>query len=179
MEYRVSIKQLNATYVLDEDRVQFRFTTASQEEYRLYLTRVGVAQILSYGRQALVATLQEVHAPAQAQMIAEFKQQAVAQATNFKDNFEGGRSFPLQENFILARRAQVVKEGNLHNIGFSLANSQTLNLRLTDDLLAKLCALLQKMEQAARWGLDEPELVSLPRSASQEQPVPVQPNVLH
>ena len=175
----MSIKQLNATYVLDEDRVQFRFTTANLEEYRLWLTRVGVAQILAYGRQTLVSTLKEVHAPAQAQMIAEFKQQAVAQTTNFKDNFEGGKSFPLQENFVLALRAQVVKEGNLHNIGFSLANRQTLNLRLTEDLLSKLCALLQKIEQAARWGLEEPELVSVQRATPQELPTTNQPNVLH
>ena len=59
----MSIKQLNATYVLDEDRVQFRFTTANLEEYRLWLTRVGVAQILAYGRQTLVSTLKKYMRP--------------------------------------------------------------------------------------------------------------------
>jgi len=35
----MSIRQLNASYVPEEDRVLLRFTTDTQEEYRLWLTR--------------------------------------------------------------------------------------------------------------------------------------------
>ena len=53
----MSIKQLNATYVADEDRVQFRFTTLADEEFRLWLTRAVTAQILWGSEQLVVKAL--------------------------------------------------------------------------------------------------------------------------
>jgi hypothetical protein len=175
----VSIKQLNASYVPEEDRVQFRFTTGNDEEFRLWLTRSGVAQVLAYGRIAVVKTLAQIHAPAQAEMIAEFKQQAIAQSVNFKESFQSGKSFPLQEEFLLIQKIQIVKEGDLHHLAMVLANKQTLNLRVTEDLLTKMCALLQKIEQAARWGLDEPEWVALGQKAADGVPATIPLNLLH
>jgi hypothetical protein len=65
------ITQLNVTYVAEEDRVLFRFNTHDGQEFRLWLTRATVRQLLAVGAQASVLAHAAQHALPQAQAIAE------------------------------------------------------------------------------------------------------------
>jgi hypothetical protein len=149
----MSIKQLNATYAPEEDRVQFRFTTVGDEEFRIWLTRALVGQILASSEHLMVKALTKDHAPAQAQMIAEFKQQTVSQTTQFSQQFQGAQKFPLGEQALLAKRVRMSLEGALHVLAFDLPTGQTLTLRLHDELLGKTYALLKKIAETAQWNL--------------------------
>jgi hypothetical protein len=59
----MSITQFNATYTPEEDRVLFRFNTSESQEYRLWLTRLIVRDVLALGAQASVAVLAKEHPP--------------------------------------------------------------------------------------------------------------------
>ena len=60
------ITQLNVTYVAEEDRVLFRFNTHDGQEFRLWLTRATVRQLLAVGAQASVLAHAAQHAMPQA-----------------------------------------------------------------------------------------------------------------
>ena len=79
------ITQLNVTYVAEEDRVLFRFNTHDGQEFRLWLTRATVRQLLAVGAQASVLAHAAQHALPQAQAIAQFKQQSVEQQARFSE----------------------------------------------------------------------------------------------
>ena len=167
----MSIKQLNATYVADEDRVQFRFTTVADEEFRLWLTRAVTVQILWGSEQLVVKALEQVHAPSQAQMIAEFKQQSVKQNTPFHQQFQSAAKLPLGEAPLLVKKVEMRLEDAMHVLAMHLSNGQVLTLRLTEDLLSKLAALLQKISETARWGLQDVAALAPAKPA----PVPASP----
>ena len=149
----MSIRQLNATYSKEEDRVLFRFTTVANEEFRLWLTRARVAQILALGTRAAEVKLErEDHIPSQAKAIAEFRQQAVQQNTPFTE-FEPAAQLPLGEVPPLVLEIQMSIENELFALQMKLSGGKTLTMRLTEDLLGKLRVLLEKITQSANWGL--------------------------
>ena len=90
------ITQLNVTYVAEEDRVLFRFNTHDGQEFRLWLTRATVRQLLAVGAQASVLAHAAQHALPQAQAIAQFKQQSVEQQARFSD-YKPAAQTPLGE----------------------------------------------------------------------------------
>ena len=105
----MSITQFNATYTPDEDRVLFRFNTSESQEYRLWLTRLIVRDVLALGAQASVAVLAKEHPPEQAKAIAEFKQQAKAQNPNFT-TFVPATQFPLGADPVLVHKVRFTIE---------------------------------------------------------------------
>ena len=148
----MSIKQLNATYMPDEDRVLFRLTTNPSDEYRLWLTRARVAELLSGGEQAAIVKLQVEHPPQQAKAIAEFKQQVVQQTTPFTQ-FEPATRLPLGDQPILVKALRFDQQEGQQILRLDLVGNKTLSLKLNDDLLAKLRLLLTTMVDKANWGI--------------------------
>ena len=149
----MSITQFNATYSLEEDRVLFRFNTNQSQEYRLWLTRVVVRDILALGAQASVAVLAREHPPEQAQAIAEFKQQAKVQEAQFT-TFVPATQFPLGAEPLLVHKARITLEKDATALELFLPKGQILTLRLTEDMIGQLRLLLQTIEQRVDWGLD-------------------------
>ncbi|NBO15200.1 MAG: hypothetical protein EBV20_08705 [Betaproteobacteria bacterium] len=160
----MSIKQLNATYIPQEDRVLFRLTTHPSDEYRLWLSRARVAELLSQGEQAAIVKLQAEHPPQQAKAIAEFKQQVVQQTTPFTQ-FEPASRFPLGNEPILVHALRFEQQDQQQTLHLVLAGQKTLSLKLNDDLLAKLRLLLETMVDKANWGL-------APKSGASPVPAP-------
>ena len=139
----MSIKQLNATYVPEEDRVLFRLTTHPSDEYRLWLTRARVAELLSLGERAAIVQLQaeHAHAPQQAKAIAEFKQQVVQQTTTFTQ-FEPATRLPLGAEPTLVKSLRFEQQESQQVLHLDLVGNKTLSLKLNEELLAKLRMLL-------------------------------------
>jgi len=148
----MSIKQLNATYVPDEDRVMFRLTTHPSDEYRLWLTRARVAELLSRGEQAAIVKLQVEHPPQQAKAIAEFKQQVVQQTTPFTQ-FEPATRLPLGDEPMLVKALRFDHQDGQQILRLDLVGNKTLSLKLNDELLAKLRMLLTTISDKANWGI--------------------------
>jgi hypothetical protein len=148
----MSIRQLNASYVAEEDRVMFRFTTAQNEEYRLWLTRAVLSVLMQQTRALAVKKLAHDHSVQQAKEVAQFNQQALQQAVSYTQ-FEGATRLPLGAEPVLVKGVQASVQDAAAVLVLQLSRGQILSLKLGDDLLGKLELLLDKMNVAARWAL--------------------------
>jgi hypothetical protein len=153
------ITQLNVTYVAEEDRVLFRFNTHDGQEFRLWLTRATVRQLLAVGAQASVLAHAAQHALPQAQAIAQFKQQSVEQQARFSE-YKPAAQTPLGEAPLLALKVEMkveTKDGKSgYAIDWTLAGGHQMQLTLDDDLFAKFRMLLATIQDRAQWGLGPP-----------------------
>jgi hypothetical protein len=165
------ITQLNATYVPLEDRVLFRFSTRDGAEYRLWLTRALVAGVLRACGDVAVKVAAAEHPVAYAKEISDFKQNAVAKATQFTE-FKPAAVLPMGEVPVLVQGVNFTLEGAIFALAFSLVTHQTITLRLNDDLFAKFRLLLDAIEKKASWGLSLPASTNVIATAD-EQEVPI------
>ena len=153
---RPVITQLNVTYVAEEDRVLFRFNTHDGQEFRLWLTRATVRQLLAVGAQASVLAHAAQHALPQAQAIAQFKQQSVEQQARFSE-YKPAAQTPLGEAPLLALKVEMkveTKDGKSgYAIDWTLAGGHQMQLTLDEDLFAKFRMLLATIQDRAQWGL--------------------------
>ena len=155
----MSIRQVNCTYVPDEDRVMFRFSTGKDElqEYRLWLTRAVLSQLLRHTQVLAVEAVKGNMNVQQAQEVAEFKQEALAQNVTFTQ-FESAPKLPLGAEptlvkAVTAKTETVNDSQKVAALVFQLARGQNLTLRMNDDLLGKLQVLFKKMNDTAGWAL--------------------------
>ena len=155
----MSIRQVNCTYVPDEDRVMFRFSTGKEElqEYRLWLTRAVLSQLLRHTQVLAVEAVKGNMNVQQAQEVAEFKQEALAQNVTFTQ-FESAPKLPLGAEPTLVKgvtaKTETVNDSQkVAALVFQLARGQNLTLRMNDDLLGKLQLLFKKMNDTAGWAL--------------------------
>ena len=147
----MGIQQINATYVADEDRLLLRVTTSQEQEYRLWLTRAVVAQWLALSDQAVVNALTSEHPPAQAQAIASFKEDVLAQKENFAQAFKPASDFPLGDKPQLVTRIKVKTDGADCKLVLALSSQQTLTLHLGQDLLLRTKLLIKRVSAQATW----------------------------
>jgi hypothetical protein len=169
----MSIKQINASYLVNEDRILFRFNTLDQAEYRLWFTRRVALFILAATSHLLTKKLEQAHTKDVAKAINEFGKQAALEATNrSKDSssdFDSGLSFPIGADPILvmdvtcslAKSGQKLafveksKEGgddDAISIDFLLPGGANLNLKLPENLMQGMAVLLDQIRQNAGWG---------------------------
>jgi hypothetical protein len=155
----MSIRQVNCTYVPEEDRVMFRFSTGKDElqEYRLWLTRAVLSQLLRHTQVLAVEAVMGNMNVQQAQEVAEFKQEALAQNVKYTQ-FEGAPKLPLGAEptlvkAVTAKTETVNDSQKVAALVFQLARGQNLTLRMNDDLLGKLQLLFKKMNDTAGWAL--------------------------
>jgi hypothetical protein len=93
----------------------------------------------------------------QAQEVAEFKQEALAQNVTYTQ-FESAPKLPLGAEPTLVKavsaKLETVKDSQkVAALVFQLARGQNLTLRMNDDLLGKLQLLFKKMNESAGWAL--------------------------
>ena len=155
----MSIRQVNCTYVPEEDRVMFRFSTGKDElqEYRLWLTRAVLSQLLRHTQVLAVEAVKGNMNVQQAQEVAEFKQEALAQNVKYTQ-FESAPKLPLGAESTLVKgvtaKTETVNDSQkVAALVFQLARGQNLTLRMNDDLLGKLQLLFKKMNDTAGWAL--------------------------
>lgn len=148
----MSITQFNASYVAEEDRVLFRFNTSESQEFRLWLSRAIVRDLLALGAQAAVAVVAREHPPEQAKAIAEFKQQTQAQTTQFT-TFVPATQFPIGADPLLVKHVRFTLEKTNCALQLELQRGQVLTLQLTEAMVGQLRLLLDTIQAKAAWGL--------------------------
>jgi hypothetical protein len=155
----MSIRQVNCTYVPEEDRVMFRFSTGTEElqEYRLWLTRAVLSQLLRHTQVLAVEAVKGNMSVQQAQEVADFKQEALAQNVKYTQ-FESAPKLPLGAEPMLVKsvtaKTEMVNDSQkVAALVFQLTRGQNLTLRMNDDLLGKLQLLFKKMNDTAGWAL--------------------------
>ena len=174
----MTIKQFNASYLVNEDRILFRFNTQDKAEYRLWLTRRVTLFILVATSHLLQKKLEKTHSSDAAKALNEFGKQAiletVKQAKDVSNDFESGITFPIGADPLLVMDVtcsltkngeklaflEKTKDGQIDDnlsIDFLLPGGANLNLKLSENLMQAMTILLDQIRQNAGWGETLPQ----------------------
>ena len=169
----MSIKQLNASYLVSEDRILLRLNTQDQVEYRLWLTRRVTLFILAASTHLLAKKLEQAHSPDTAKALNEFQKNAILEASKTANagaqNYEAGTEFPIGFDPLLVMDAScsLTKNGekltaqnassevdfdDALSLDFLLPGGTNLNLNLPAEMMRAMCLLLDQLRMQAAWG---------------------------
>lgn len=164
----MSLQQLNGSYVDTEDRLLFRFTTSTNEEYRLWLTQRITRALLAFGQRASIALLENKHAPSVAKVVDQFQQEKLGASVQTAAAFAGKPRLPLGATPMLVHYVEFpVGDRNLFCVQLELSNQQRLTLRLRQGEFDHLRSLLIQLWKRTPWG-ELPELNPAEESLLQE-----------
>ena len=147
----MSIKQFNATYIQQEDRLLFRLNTVEGTEFRLWLTRLISMSLLSTIRQIIQKDLERKHNPQVAQVIQEFQEEKIKKTANFQDPYVQAAKLPLGGDPILVVGFNLAHKEGQFAVNFKLHGGKNLNLKLPSQAIQSLVSLLEQMEAKAQW----------------------------
>jgi hypothetical protein len=169
----VSIKQINAAYLVNEDRILLRFNTPEEAEYRLWITRrVGLFMLVAT-THLLTKQLEQSHAPDTAKAIDAFEKEALVEASKIANTtpneYQSGIQFPLGAEPILVMdvscsllqnnasdnsNSDAITSSNqdIISIDFALPGGANLNLKLASNMVRAITLLLDQLRQQAGWG---------------------------
>lgn len=172
----MSIKQLNASYLVNEDRILFRFNTQDRAEYRLWFTRRVTLFILAATSHLLTKSLEKTHSSDAAKALHEFGKQTLFesanqqnQQNNSSNEFESGLQFPIgadpllvmdvtcsltqsNEKLAFIERSKEHANQDILSIDFMLPGGANLNLKLSESLVQGMSVLLDQIRKNAGWG---------------------------
>lgn len=173
----MSIKQINAAYLVNEDRILLRFNTPDEAEYRLWITRrIGLFMLVAT-THLLTKKLEQSHTPDTAKAIDAFEKDALLEASNIANatptEYQSGVHFPLGAEPLLVMDASCsLIQKNAHNetkfsaiadanvntnaeviaIDLVLPGGANLSLKLTSNMVRAITVLLDQLRQQAGWG---------------------------
>ena len=154
----MSIKQLNATYLPQEDRILFRINTEEKAEFGFLLTRRVTLFILAASEHLVEKQLEQKHDPQTAKAVADFEKKNLISSDIQGPEFEAGQTFPLGNAPILVldvtcglADAQGGGE-QLFSIDFVLGKDQSINLKLPKPMLIAMRLLLENLCDQGSWG---------------------------
>jgi hypothetical protein len=169
----MGIKQLNASYLVNEDRILLRFNTPEEAEYRFWITRrVGLFMLVAT-THLLAKQLEQSHAPETAKAIDAFEKEALVEASKIAnsapDEYQSGIHFPLgsepilvmdvscsllQNNVTDSSNSNAITSSNneIISIDFALPGGANLNLKLASNMVRAITLLLDQLRQQAGWG---------------------------
>jgi hypothetical protein len=169
----MAIKQLNASYLVHEDRILLRFNTPGGAEYRLWITRRVSLFILAASTHLLTKYLEQIHTAETAKAIDAFEKEALVEASKIANaapnEYQSGIQFPLGSEPILVMdvscslmqnnasdggNLDVNSSGNhdIVSIDFVLPGGANLNLKLASTMVRAINLLLDQLRQQAGWG---------------------------
>jgi hypothetical protein len=157
----MSIKQFNATYLANDDRLLFRFNTLEDTEFRFWFTRRVTLFILAATSHLLVKNLEQTHSPEAAKAIAEFEVEAVKtnvgqQVSANADAYVPAGTYPLGADPLLVMdvKCSFEKQGeeDLLSLDLVLPGGANINLKMAGPTLQAMCLLLNQLRKHAAWG---------------------------
>jgi hypothetical protein len=169
----MGIKQLNASYLVNEDRILFRFNTPEEAEYRLWITRRVGLFILAATTHLLTKHLEQTHTAETAKAIDVFEKEALVEASKIANTapneYQSGIQFPIGSEPILVMDAScsllqnkvsddsksnvITSNSNeIISIDFALPGGANLNLKLASNMVRAITLLLDQLRQQAGWG---------------------------
>jgi hypothetical protein len=161
----MTIHQLQASYVTEQDRILVRLNTHAGEELRLWLTRRMVRNLFPH----MIKLTTELIAPrtqnsdrdgTDSKASVQFKIQESLRQADFETPFNTqATALPIGESPLLATTVHITpSEGGGLRIGFEekvpeLAGSRSFEVTLGQDLLHGFMRLLESALQQADWGM--------------------------
>ena len=173
----MTIHQLQASYVLEHDRILVRMNTLAGEELRLWLTRRMVRNLFPHMLKITTDLVADQspgvsHDGVDRDALTRFKKQELLQNADFSTPFNGqAASLPIGDAPLLATRVNItVCDGGALRIGFEEDSAGTAAKRhfevtLGQDLLHGFMHLLEAALQQADWG------ITLDRTDAPEDPL--------
>lgn len=150
----MSVKQFNARYSPNDDRIIFRFNTMDQSEYIFWFTRRITHFILKSADQFTEKQYAKA-TPSVANVISEV-QQSDNQVTNFTKPYEPGIQYPLGGDAVLVMDAKCqmikIEEQDVFSLDLVLPGGANLNLKLAMPVMKSLILLLEELNIQAKWG---------------------------
>ena len=169
----MAIKQINAAYLVNEDRILLRFNTPEEAEYRFWITRrVGLFMLVAT-THLLTKQLEKNHTPDTAKAIDAFEKDALVEASKIANvtpnEYQSGIHFPLGAEPILVMNiscsllqnnvtevskssAMMDSANEIISIDFALPGGANLNLKLASTMVRAITLLLDQLRQQAGWG---------------------------
>ena len=164
----MSIKQLNASYLLQEDRILLRINTEAKDEFDFLLTRRVALFILAATEHLVEKQLEQHHDPATAKAVADFEKNNLVNTDQQSPDFEAGAAYPLGNQPILvldvtcglAEAQEGVEQSFfldfvIHPTAAIEQNqqaNQTINIKMPKGLLLATRILLENLCDQASWG---------------------------
>lgn len=157
----MSIKQFNATYLANDDRLLFRFNTLEDAEFRFWFTRRVTLFILAATSHLVVKNLEQTHSPEAAKAIAEFEEEAIKANKDQKlsakpEAYEPAGTYPLGADPLLVMdvKCSFEKQGeeDLLSLDLVLPGGANINLKMAGPTLQAMCLLLNQLREHASWG---------------------------
>ena len=170
----MQLKQINIAYQPVQDRLLVRISTSEQLEFRLWLTRRLVAQLLPAIAQLFASRSAELTENPQAQAaLQEFQSEAALQQAKFSSSYDADELKPATtgEPLLIHSINMRPLEAGHYLLLLQDAENTKLQLRMDEVLLQGCLKLLRQTQRAAGWGLGD----AAPPS-SQDATAPVQLN---
>lgn len=147
------INQINISYIPVEDRLLLRINTNTSEEFRFWLTRAVVIQILSALAQVEVQVM--VHAVT-ADGPAEANKSAKHSEKMFGTAFKPAEIFPIGKIPILLSRFSIKHNKNGVTGLFDLANKMNMQINFQFQMAATFYKQICRTVTACGWNLPKP-----------------------
>ncbi len=163
----MTIKQFNATYLISDDRLLFRFNTIEDAEYRFWLTRRLTLFILAATQHLIIKGLEQTHSPQAAKAIAQFGKEAIqigpaTQGISQSDAYQAASNYPLGSDPLLVIDAKCTLEKqdleDALSLDLVLPGGANINLKMAGPTLQAMCGLLNQLREYAGWG-DIPSVI--------------------
>ena len=171
----MSIKQFNASYLANDDRLLFRFNTTENTEFRFWFTRRVTLFILAATSHLLVKSLEQSHTPEAAKAIAEFGEEAVKNEKEQREaakpeTYEPAGAYPLGADPVLVMDVKCAFEKqdpeDMLSLDLVLPGGANINLKMAGPTLQAMCLLLNQLREHAAWG-EVPQVQEVAADASE------------
>jgi len=172
----MSIRELGGHYLSVEDRAVIRLVDGESQEYRLLFTRrilLGASAILERMVDFGLSKTEGQGISPVSQALADFRKEAIQQATTFTDQTQGGTRFPMGQDPILVVGFRVGHEALEDVLLFELLNTQHLTMRVPTPISYQFFLLLKRTIATAAWLEPLPPGLILPAGEAQESTLSV------
>jgi hypothetical protein len=162
----MTIKQFNATYLANDDRLLFRFNTLNDSEFRFWFTRRVTLFILAATSHLVIKNLEQSHSPEAAKAMAEFGEEALKKEREQREAkkpeaYEPASTYPLGADPVLVMdvKCSLDKQGeeDLLSLDLVLPGGANINMKMAGPTLQAMCLLLNQLREHASWG-DTPKV---------------------
>lgn len=157
----MTIKQFNATYLANDDRLLFRFNTTEDTEFRFWFTRRVTLFVLAATSHLVVKNLEQNHSPEVARAIAEFSKEALhaekgGQGISKVETYLPANAYPLGADPLLVMdvKCSFEKQGSedMLSLDLALPGGANINLKMAGSTLQVMRLLLNQLREHAAWG---------------------------
>ena len=153
--------QLNGIYYAEEDRVMLRINAIDHTEYRFWLTRLMMQNMLNAIEKISIKNITHtIPSKALSQgvigVIDEMQQKAVETETDLTKPYQPAQTLPLGVDPKLIKEVTfIVKDASQMNMQFALKNHRPIDIEINMTMLARIRLILNELNKKARWDLSD------------------------